>query len=281
LSPPDQIGARENHRLDAIIRLPIDGDQDCVPVGVVSKDYALLPHTAVVEGAAAALKAAKIDPECVDAELRLTELGERMALSLRLPDTYLVDPGDRFPMTVRLECVNSVDGSTRFRAAMGWFRLVCSNGLALGVTRSDSHRRRVGDLQLANIETILRAGLDEYALERDTLIRWRHIEVKPSDFRSWIETHVRASWGFKAAARAFHIAMTGSDVTIAGPFKGFLPTTVRVERSTEVPGAPSKSTSLFDISQVLAWLAKERSDIQEQMNWREQIPTLIAALCNR
>ncbi len=36
---------------------------------------------------------------------------------------------------MRLECLNSVDGSTRFRAERGWFRLVCSNGLRFGITR--------------------------------------------------------------------------------------------------------------------------------------------------
>lgn len=87
---------RDHARLDAIVRLPLNGDADCIPVGVVSKDCALLPHTEVVRAAEQALKAARIDPADVDAELRLTEYGERMALSLRLPDSYQFDPGDRF-----------------------------------------------------------------------------------------------------------------------------------------------------------------------------------------
>ena len=36
--------------------------------------------------------------------------------------------------------------------------------------------------------------------------------------------------------------------------------------------------NLFDVSQILAWLAKERRDVQEQLEWREQIPDLIASL---
>jgi hypothetical protein len=35
------------------------------------------------------------------------------------------------------------------------------------------------------------------------------------------------------------------------------------------------------LSQILAWLAKERRDIQEQLGWREQIPELMAPLLNR
>ena len=38
------------------------------------------------------------------------------------------------------------------------------------------------------------------------------------------------------------------------------------------PGVPAQSTNLFDLSQILAWLAKERRDVQEQLEWREQIP---------
>lgn len=269
---------RDHSRLDAIVRLPVNGDADCIPVGVVSRDYALLQHTEVIRAAEQALEAAQIDPGDVDAELRLTEYGERMALSLRLPDTYLFDPGDRFPMTVRLECLNSVDGSTRFRAMMGWFRLVCSNGLVIGVTESESDRRHVGDLQLEDIGLVLRAGMTDYKLERDTLLRWRNVEVKAAGLRAWVDRDLKAAWGFKAAARAFHIAGSGRDVEVIGPYKGHSPTSVRVERGEAVPGSPEQSTSLFDLSQILAWLAKERSDIQEQMAWREQIPTLMASL---
>jgi hypothetical protein len=271
---------RDNGRLDTIVRLPLNGDADCVPVGVVSKDYALLQHSSVVDEAVKALEEAQIDPATVDAELRLTEFGERMKLSLRLPDNYLFDPGDRFPITVRLECLNSVDGSTRFRAVMGWFRLVCSNGLAIGITRSESDRRHVGDLQLKHIGAVVRTGISEYKLERETLIRWRDAEVSGEELRRWVEGELRARWGFKAASRAWHIARTGCDVDVLGPYKKNSPTTVRVEPTSAVPGSPEESTCLFDVSQVLAWLAKERRDIQEQMEWREQIPALMASLVN-
>lgn len=181
-------------------------------------------------------------------------------------------------MTVRLECLNSVDGSTRFRAVMGWFRLVCSNGLTIGVTRSESDRRHVGDLQLEDIGIVLRAGMNDYKLEQGTLVRWRTLEVNAADLRGWVDNDLKAAWGFKAAARAFHIAGSGCDVEIIGPYKGHSPTSVCVKPAEAVPGSPGRSTSLFDISQILAWLAKDRRDIQEQMAWRERIPSLMASL---
>ena len=80
---------RDNSRFDAIVRLPLNGDADCIPVGVVSKDYALLPHTEVIRAAEQTLEAAKIEPADVDAELRLTEYrrthGVEPAPSGRLP----------------------------------------------------------------------------------------------------------------------------------------------------------------------------------------------------
>ena len=278
IASSDGTKARANGRLDTIVRLPIGEDSEWVPVGVVSRDYALLQHTSVCDEAKKALEDAKIDPAKVSAELKLTEFGERMKLSLRLPDNYLFDPGDKFPVTVRLECLNSVDGSTRFRAVMGWFRLICSNGLTIGITQSESDRRQVGDFQFGDIGNILHGGLGEYKRERETLIRWQQLEVNPTKLRTWVDTDLRVGWGFKAAARAFHVATSGRDVKVIGPYRGYRPTNVRVESSDEVPGAPEESTSLFDVSQVLAWLAKERADIQEQMDWREQIPSLIAPL---
>lgn len=41
--------ARPNDRLDTIVRLPFGEDETVIPVGVVSKDYALVPHTAVLD----------------------------------------------------------------------------------------------------------------------------------------------------------------------------------------------------------------------------------------
>lgn len=278
LSQSGDIRNRENDRLDTIVRRPHRDDLDHIPVGVVSKDYALLQHSSVFDEALKALEAASIDPATVDAELRLTQFGERMKLSLRLPDNYLFDPGDKYPITVRLECLNSVDGSTRFRAVMGWFRLVCSNGLAIGITRSESDRRHVGDLQLKHIGDVVRTGINEYTLERDILIRWRDADVTARELRSWVESRLRTQWGFKAASRTWHIARCGCDVDVIGPYKNHSPTTIPVERSKAVPGSPEESTSLFDVSQILAWLAKERRDIQQQMEWREQIPALMASL---
>lgn len=267
-----------NVRLDTIVRLPCENDRSIVPVGVVSKDYALVQHTAVLDVASTALEESEIDPSEVRADLTLTEYGERMALSLYLPERYSFDPGDGHLLAMRLECFNSVDASTRFRALMGWFRFVCSNGLVIGVTRVDLRRRHVGDLRVDDIGVVLRSGLKDCAAEKACLTAWRQSPVLIGQIRPWVEDSVRKQWGIKAATRAYHIARTGQDAVITGPYKGATPTNIAVELGRPVPGSENGCRNLYDVSQVLAWLAQERRDVSEQLEWRAAIPELMRPL---
>jgi hypothetical protein len=227
-----------------------------------------------------AMSDADIAVEKVRAELKITEYGERMALSLYLPDKFAFDPGDGHPLALRLECFNSVEGSTRFRALMGWFRFVCSNGLVIGVTRSDLRRRHVGNLAVSDVADVLQSGIQESEKEMENLKKWRHQQISPGDLVPWIEKDLREGWGCKAAARTYHIARTGHDVEIIGPYKGNTPITVPVRQAGQVPGVSEVADNLYDVSQILAWLAKERRDLQEQVEWREQIPELLEPLMN-
>jgi len=269
-----------NERLDAIVRLPFLEDQTVIPVGVVSKDYVLVQHTTILDVVIQALDTAKIATSDVKAELMITAYGERMSLSLYLPDKYWFDPGDGHPMAMRLECLNSIDGSTRFRALMGWFRFVCCNGLIIGVTRSDIRRRHIEDIQVEDIGKVLIWGIKESDNEKKNFEKWRKTSVTLEQLASWAEGPLRKRWGFKAATRAFHIARTGADVDITAQYKGNTPTTIAVKEQKPVPGMPKKSGNLYDVSQILAWLAQERRDIQEQLEWREEIPELMHSLPN-
>jgi hypothetical protein len=280
LTQPGNDRSRLNERLDTIVRLPFEDDANFIPVGVVSKDYALVPHTEVLDVATRVLETAKIPPGEVKAELKLTAYGERMALSLYLPDKYCFDPGDQHPIALRLECLNSVDGSTRFRALLGWFRFVCSNGLIIGVTHSDMRRRHVGDICLDDVGAVFTSGLKASETEKKNFEGWRKKGVTLNQLAPWVEKEVRKAWGFKAAARTFHIASCGSDVEIVGQYKDNTPTSIAVRKTKHVPGAPAQCHNLFDVSQILAWLAKERRDVQEQLAWREQIPELMGPLLN-
>ncbi len=280
LAQPDNGHSRMNDRLDMIVRRPFGKDPGFIPVGVVSKEYTLVPHQAVLDVAERAFVKARIAFEEVNAELRITEYGERMALSLYLPKRFSFNPGDGHLMDMRLECFNSVDGSTRFRALMGWFRFVCSNGMVIGVTLSDIKRRHVGDLGIHDVEAVLTSGIQESEKEKQNFEQWRKKTITPNSFVPWVNKDLKKVWGFKAAARLYHITRTGHDAEIVGPYKDNIPTTIPVRIVEKVPGAPGECRNLYDVSQALAWLAKERRDIQEQLAWREGIHDLLSPLVN-
>ena len=280
LTQTDNKFSRLNEHLDTIVRLPFGNDQTFIPVGVVSKDYAFVQHEGVLDVARQALKKAKIADGEEKAELRITEYGERMSLSLYLPDKYCFDPGDGHPMAMRLQCLNSVDGSTRFRVIMGWFRLVCSNGLIIGVTRTDIRRRHIGDLWLDDIGAVLSDGLSEAETEKKNFERWRKTKVSMNHLSNWVDKDLRNGWGFKAAARTFNIARYGCDGKVIGNYKGSTPTAIAMQNTKSVPGAPRECCNLFDLSQILAWLANDRRDLQEQLKWQESIPELMKPLLN-
>ena len=146
------------------------------------------------------------------------------------------------------------------------------------MVQAEADRRHVGNLQLGHIGDVLHNGLRDYQVERDSMLRWAQTDVNLQAIGRWADQDLRRLWGFKAAARAFHIAQCGEDASIRAPFKGRTPTDANVQPAGPVPGAPSEAGNLFDVSQILAWLAKERRDLQEQVEWRTQIPALMAAL---
>jgi len=103
---------------------------------------------------------------------------------------------------------------------MGWFRFVCSNGLIIGVTRSDVRRRHVGNLRLEDVGAVLMSGLNESEAEKKNFESWRKAGITLDRLVPWVDKDLREEWGFKAAARTFHIARSGSDADVVGQYKG-------------------------------------------------------------
>ncbi len=270
--------AHINPYLDVIVRKPHQEDPHYLPVAVVSKDYRLVPHREVLSVAINAMKTNDIDPSTTQSELVLSEYGERMSLSIFLPEQYAFDPGDGEKLAMRLELFNSVDASSKFKVFIGWFRFVCSNGMVLGIKKSTFQRRHQAGLSIDDIRAVLENGLKNNKEERGQFAAWRARNIRADDIVGWINEDIRKTWGFKAATRAYHIARSGHDVKIAGPYRDEKPTTIPVEQGNRVPGAPNRIANAYDVSQALAWLAKERKDVQEQLEWREQIPDLMNKL---
>lgn len=88
-------------------------------------------------------------------------------------------------------------------------------------------------------------------------------------------------WGVKAAARVYHIALYGCDVTLTDPFERAKPSQKSVQLRAVVPGSGIPRggfLTAFGVSQALSWVAGRRTDILEQMNWKDEIPGLMRRL---
>lgn len=270
-----------NPDLYTVVQTPVNQNEAEMPVGVVSKKYKLVQHYEVFDAAVNAIRDIGIDTELIKVKLRITGFGERMALSFLFPEdesySFSIDNnGDN--MRLRLQCFNSVEGSMKFMAFLGWYRLVCSNGLMVGVTKLGLQRRHCIGLEIDNIGQVIATGLSIVAEEVNVYRVWQQKEIPPESILQWIDGTLKDKWNVKLAARAFHIIRTGSDAKLAKPFEKGRPTEKTMEPTRKVPGIPQEVHTAFDVGQVLSWLASRRRDVQQQIDMMREIPFLVAQL---
>ena len=270
-----------NPYFDTIVRMPLPTEDTSVlpvPVGIVSGNYTLLQHHHVIDEVIMTLEQSGFDSDMVTAQMDLTALGERMRLNVFLPEKFhlAITPEDR--IALRLICTNSVDGSVSFSALTGWFRFVCSNGMILGVKHRQFRQRHNRQMNIDDLLQVVNDGIEAATKERSLLRKWHKHHVSIDTIGQWVDTTLSKSWGVKAAVRAWHILNSGYDVELADPFETGKPTQKTVVKAGVVPGAIVPGDSMYAAAQALAWLAKERRDVQEQQQWTQQIPGLVASL---
>ena len=292
-----------NPNLDMIVRdrlephsgglLPTT-DQVQMPVATVSKKYQLVQHRHVINALKSVLEKTDITLDGLNAELCLTEFGERMWFSLTLP-AYSFDP-DEYPLNLTVNALNSVDKTTALEINLFWYRLVCGNGMVYGDNIKFKEIHRTDSLDPHAIEKFVERQIRQYEAQQLLLMKWHEAEVtivdlstaKPSSgqIEQWLDKSVSKKWGIHAAARAYHIAKTGCD----GKF------VINTEKDREkkkvtfndlsldpktvkfVPGAFSPVRNAYDISQVLSWLACQHGTVQQQLKCMMEIPELMHAL---
>jgi len=282
IMPPGKIVTQGiNPWRDVIIRKTYESDVEKIPeipVGIVSPQYTLLQHHKVIDEVVSALDQLRIQVEDVKASMVLSYLGERMRFSIVLPDKFSIDIGREDRLGLRLECFNSVEGSTRFWALIGWLRFVCENGMVAGDIKTDYRRRHNQAMNISEIHDVLNDGLAEVTLDKQVFDLWMQHKVTREQISDWVNGHVAKQWGAKAAVRAWHITNTGFDASLANPFEKGKPTEKTIIKGTKVPGSILPGNNVFAVAQSLSWLAKERRDVQEQLLWKQQIPKLIEPL---
>ena len=270
-----------NPLYETIVRKPLKIEEPGfpkIPVGIVSPKYVLLQHQDLVDEVMKVLNALEINPEDIKAEMDLTQYGERMRLGLLFPPKYNINIREKDEMGLRLECFNSVEGSMKFMAVIGWLRFVCSNGLIIGVANTDCRRRHNQNMDIKEIIKVLRDGISATTEEKKVYTKWMNHKIVETDLKHWVNGFLAKKWGVKAAARTWHISQEGHDVVLNRPFEKGAPTEKSVRVCAKVPGAIFPGDTVYAIAQVLAWLAKERRDLQEQLEWKQQISGLMKPL---
>lgn len=86
--------------------------------------------------------------------------------------------------------------------------------------------------------------------------------------------------GESKTTKVLGIAKDGWDVEPVGAVGNRRPSEIKTNRigEVQVPGIDAPVSSLFGVSQVLSWVAGQRSEISEDFEWRSQVHDLIAKL---
>lgn len=268
----------ENPHLWAVVRQPLAAFERPMAVATVSRSYRLAQHLDVATRCFEGIENAGIEAAELRCELGLTELGEWLNFRIHFPSEFDFIPKDGGPIGLRLECFNSVDGSSRLVIFLGWIRFICSNGMVVGKTHTELRAVHNKNLNIGHIPLLIRKSLNQVGEDVSRLKRWEVARITSNALKVWIDEVVARVWGKKAACRAFHICSFGHDVKITDPFSPAEPTEKPVRQLDIIPGATAPARTLFDVCQALAWVATQRKDPDQKIRWQLQIPELLSQL---
>lgn len=198
-SSPFRIGAGVNEYLNLIARNPLGevGVEEEIPensiripvAAVTNNNYKLVQHHEVLDNVLNALrKKDATDPETLEAKLRLSKYGARMWIRFLVPD-YEFNPGYGYPLTLRVNCFNSVDRKIAVKV-----RLSLAHGED-GVDTVVAGFSKNHDQSLKNceIKSFLTFRLNQLSTED-----WFNASVSTDKF----EETVSGKWGKQAVNRA-------------------------------------------------------------------------------
>jgi hypothetical protein len=267
-----------NPFLKSVVNVSPDAPGGPIPVGVVSRSYGLVQHTEVAECCLKGLRAGGVDTSDLNIDLGLTGLGEWMHFTVYLPDKYSFVRSETDRLRLRLECFNSVEGSSSLIMVFGWLRAVCSNGLVIGETKADLRAIHDPSIDIDTFSGLIVDAMKEVPADVERMNHWVQTPVSKSKLAYWVNGELSRRWGKKAATRVFHVCESGHDVEFADPFSKGEATPKLVHRVQLVPGSAIPLANLFDVSQSLSWVATSRPDREDRLAWQMEIPGLIQKL---
>jgi hypothetical protein len=277
---PFSVGPDEpaNPFQQTVMRKPLVTAERPIPVGIVSHTYSLAPHRKVASLCRQGLVDAGIDPSDLRYEVGMSQLGEWMNFRVYLPDSYNFVDAHGEPLGLRLECFNSVDGSSRLVILFGWLRFVCANGLVIGETKVEIKERHGLGLDLDNISKRIRPALEAVVGDRSRMMKWQSQKVAIDAVAGWANDHLSEEWGKQAAARVYHICDSGKEIEIDDLFAPGAATEKPVRYLSPVPGAPERASTKYDVAQAMSFVATQRKNAEERVAWQNIIPHLLERL---
>jgi hypothetical protein len=233
----------------------------------------------LIEKCLEGVRKSKINPHGLRSEVGLTPLGEWMQFSLYFPDRFRSRASAQEGMDLRLTCLNSVDGGSGLVVLLGWLTKICRNGIVLGDALVDfrtSHGARLRR-DFERIPGLICDGLS--VVDRDVvrLHKWEATSVNDDQLKMWVNSQVLGLWGKQAACRVLHICRSGTDIEVVGAFKG-PPTDLAVRSTDAVPGSVAPAENLFQVSQAASWVASQRANLEERLQWQQKVAVLVDGL---
>jgi len=257
----------DNPHLRAVVRMPVNATEHPMPIATVSPSYALAPHGEVAELCIKGLESCGVGAAEMKFEIGLSALSEWMNLRIQLPDQFSMTDKARHKTALRLECYNSVDGSSRLSIVFGWIRFICSNGLIIGKTMIEIRERHDGSLALDEIPGRIAKAFAIAEADRKFRLNLEQRPVDLPKLAEWIDGKLSDTWGKKAAARVYHICKTGCDVEFPDPFAAGTATEKPVLQGDHVRGSPERAATLYDVMQAMSYVAgsKTNANVQQKM----------------
>ena len=140
------------------------------------ESYHLVPNEEVYGQFDNALDEAGLLTGAVDIKDELSHNGLRSFRQYVFKD-FTIDPGDGNAVALRLVVFNSYDGSTSFRARIGGYRFVCSNGCITGKDLLNVNQKHTHGFKLNEItDKVAKAPALFYEQEK-TWAKWRGVEM--------------------------------------------------------------------------------------------------------
>ena len=146
-------------------------------LGVHGADYKLVTNEEVFDAFDRALHRSVLNLDGMTVRDELSHQGARSIRTYIFPahGVKIARVGD--VVDLRLQVINSYDGSCAFSTLLGGYRLICTNGMVIGKTFSQSYARHTQGFNLSFILERLNQTIDVYCENTDQWQHWSRITV--------------------------------------------------------------------------------------------------------